>query len=156
MAWQNMVTVAHELAGSAQHLERDAFFQRVVQFLDAGGHLALRAAIDDGHMTAEPPGGARRVHGGVAAADDDDLLAGDLAAAASRGPRIRACMRLTRVRNSLADITPNRCSPGTFMKRGRPAPVPTKILQNPASLQVLDGGGLADDEILHELAAQQP
>ena len=44
-------------------------------------------------------------------------------------------MRLTRVRNSLADITPSRCSPGTFMKRGSPAPVPTKIFQNPASLR---------------------
>ena len=42
-------------------------------------------------------------------------------------------MRLTRVRNSLALMTPFRCSPGTFMKRGSPAPVPTKIFQKPAS-----------------------
>ena len=46
-----------------------------------------------------------------------------------------ARIRLTRVRNSFADITPSRCSPGTFMKVGRPAPVPTKIFQKPAALR---------------------
>ena len=67
----------------------------------------------------------------------------------------RARIRLTRVRNSLADITPRRCSPGTFMKVGRPAPVPTKIFQKPACLQVLQGRGLADDEVLDEAAAER-
>ena len=38
-----------------------------------------------------------------------------------------APMRFTRVRYSLHDITPLRFSPGIFMKRGNPAPLPTKI-----------------------------
>src|SRR5660398_280881 len=46
---------------------------------------------------------------------------------------LRPCMRFTQVRYSFADMTLRRCSPGTFMKRGRPAPVPTKIFQKPAS-----------------------
>ena len=43
------------------------------------------------------------------------------------------CIRFTLVRNSLALITLSRCSPGTFMNRGRPAPEPTKMCANPAS-----------------------
>ena len=66
--------VADELARRAQHLELDAFLERVCQFLDARRHFLAGAAIDDGDVAAQTLGGARRVHRGVAAADDDDLL----------------------------------------------------------------------------------
>ena len=40
--------VAREFARRAQHLELDAFFERVMQLLDARRHFGLGAAIDDG------------------------------------------------------------------------------------------------------------
>ena len=70
--------------GARSTLSCDALLERVVQLLDAGRHLGLGAAVDDGDVAAEPPGRARRVHGGVAAADDDDVLAVGTPAAASR------------------------------------------------------------------------
>ena len=70
--------LADELARRSQHLERDAFLERMVEFLDPHRHLGLGAAIDDGDDAAEPFGGARGVHCGVAAANDDDLLVLDL------------------------------------------------------------------------------
>jgi len=44
-----------------------------------------------------------------------------------------ACIRFTRVRNSLAEYTPLRFSPGIPMKLGRPAPVPTNTAEKPIS-----------------------
>ena len=52
-------------------------------------------------------------------------------------------------------MTPSRCSPGTFMKRGRPAPVPTKIFQNPASLRSSSVAVLPTTKFVHEPAAEQ-
>ena len=54
---------------------RDALLERVVQLLDAGGHLRLGAPVDDRDVAAEPARGTRRVHRGVATADDQHLLA---------------------------------------------------------------------------------
>jgi hypothetical protein len=73
-----VIVVADELARGAQHLQRDAFLQRVVQFLDAHRHFRLGAAIDDGHVPAQPLGGAGGVHRGVVAADDHHFLAARL------------------------------------------------------------------------------
>ena len=39
---------------------------------------------------------------------------------------LQAPMRLTRVRYSLAEYTPLKFSPGTFMNTGRPAPTARK------------------------------
>src|SRR5208337_3311640 len=44
-----------------------------------------------------------------------------------------ACIRLIRVRNSLAEYTPFRCSPGMFRNTGNPAPVATKTASYPSS-----------------------
>jgi len=41
-------------------------------------------------------------------------------------------MRLTRVSNSLADITPLRFSPGMLKNLGRPAPEPMKNAEYPS------------------------
>src|SRR5215813_883406 len=41
-------------------------------------------------------------------------------------------MRFTRVRNSLAEYTPLKCSPGMFRKRGSPAPVAMKTASKPS------------------------
>ena len=140
--------------GERSTLSCDAFLERVVQLLDPRRHLGLRAAVDDRDVAAEPPGGAGRVHRGVAAADDEHFLAVGL-----RQRRLvivvdGACIRLTRVRNSLADITLSRCSPGTFMKRGRPAPVPTKIFQKPAAFRSSSVAVLPTTKLRDEPAAQ--
>ena len=48
----------------------------MMYFLEAGGHLLFRAAVDDGNFVrAQPQRRARRVHGHVAAADHGHLFA---------------------------------------------------------------------------------
>ena len=53
---------------------------------------------------------------------------------------------------------PLKCSPGTLRKRGSPAPVAMNTASKPSSLhQLVDGHGLADDDVgleLHAAAAQ--
>ncbi len=56
----------------------------------------------------------------------------------------------------MAERMPSRCSPGTFMKRGRPAPVPMKIFQNPARFRASKVAVLPTRKLVHELAAQLP
>ena len=46
-------------------------------------------------------------------------------------------MRLFLVRNSFAEKTPLKCSPGIFMKRGRPAPDPMNTAEKPSSSRSL-------------------
>ena len=53
-----------------------------------------------------------------------------------RLPSLYAFMRLIRVRYSLAEYTPFRFSPGIFMNRGSPAPLPMNTASNPSSSNI--------------------
>ena len=58
------------------------------------------------------------------------------------------CIRLTRVRNSLAETTPLSASPGMPMNFGLPAPVPTNAASKPhLGQQLRDREELADDRV---------
>ena len=58
-------------SGELEYL--DALVDRVLDLHRVGGHLGLRAAIEDDHLVgAASPGGPGHVHGGVAAADHHD------------------------------------------------------------------------------------
>ena len=147
------LVVADELAGGAQHLELDAFLQRVVKLLHPYRHLGLGAAIDDGDVAAEATRSARRVHGGVAATNDHDVLAPAL------GQR-----RLMALDGALHQVDAGQKLVGRHdveqvlaghVHEARQAGAGAdKNLPEAGLLQIAEGGGLADNEVLDELAAE--
>ena len=124
-----VVLAADEFARRAQHLDRHALFEGVVQLFGRTGisSIVRRYTI----VTLAPNRSAVR-EASIAVLPAPMTITflprvnGNGVSKFSTCP----CIRFTRVRNSLADMMPSRCSPGTFMKRGNPAPVPTKIFRS--------------------------
>ena len=148
------LAVAEELARRAQFLDGDALLERVVQFLDARGHLLDRAAIDDRDVGAEPARGARRVHRRVAAADDEHLLAAGLG---QRGfvfrvepaHQVDAGEELVG-RHDAEQVLARHVHEGRQARAGADEDLPEA-----RRLEVVERGGLADHEVAHEAPAEQ-
>ena len=63
-----------------------------------------------------------------------------------------ACIRLQRVNNSLAESTPLRNSPGIFINRGVPAPVPINTESKPISSIICSMVNKRPTSVLHSIS----
>ena len=145
--------ISQELHRRQQFGNRDALLQRVMEFLQPGGHLSLRAPVDDGHDATEPTRGPGGIHRGVSAADHEHLLAiclGQRGGEVSPAPLHQIdpgeeFVGRHHVQQVLAgDVhEPRESGAGADEDVGKPG-----------VSQILQGGSLTDDEVEDKLSAQ--
>src|SRR5512135_2369215 len=139
-----------------QEVELDPLLLRVVDLLDPGGHLLLRAAVDEVHvLRPHPLRRARRVHRHVTAADDRDVRR-----LVQRGVGLGEPIRLHQVRTGqvlVRRVDPDKVLPRDVHEVRKSRARADEDGVEPLLLeQFVDGDRLADDRVAFQLRAQFP